>query len=608
MLALAETLGQVFLQLAYLIFVRGMLILLNALYQVFNFFTGGNFIGHIMGVGSDGTFMIDWNSPLAIMFITAICAGLIILLFMIGLTMTQNLMATKEEKNKTYIVTKVKYIFYFLGAIIGIPFIFLFLNMITMVLGSVLGVGTSLRVDDSLIISTKNNLYPLVQQLINMNTLQINGADLKNFLATFNTELQSNYQQAIAAGNQALADQLQNAMTMINTINPQLDNLSSLQQGIIDSLGTMKPNEINVVLSDQLLNYINQLEGLNNNLHLLFESSTTLKNQFSTLLSSNLNQCIEGYLASFNDLTPTGLGYFTADNQGIIDIIINGNNDNITGLFTLRTYISGMKDFDLVLEIYRLTTNNPKATNWLANPRFVKVDTLLIGIIASLISVIIIALYTIYVVKRIFVIAIYFVISPIIIATGVRDDGFVAANFAKTLVVKFSSIMFITIGMQVALTITSGSYGLNQLINQWDIGRITKMCASITLIIGGLLAGYTTTGSISKMLGDDSSIMESIQDVMLLTRGMHIAAAPVSMVASGLKSGISAGASKLFGVGGATANTINPLTSSAKAHVYGSRMKEMNSLGNSVGVDQIRNYRDYKNLRRQTLSDMKGSK
>lgn len=591
MLFLAETLGQVFLQLAYLIFVKGMLILLNALYQVFNFFTGGNFINHMMGVGSDGTFMIDWNSPIAIIFITSIVAGIVILFLMIGLSFVQNLFSTKEEKTKSFISNKIKYILYFFGAIIGIPIIFIALNMITMILSSILGVNTSLRVDQELINNTKNYLIPILNKIDLINSVSINGSNLNEFLNNLNNELQQNLTNAINTNNQQLIQQIQDSINAVNNVQNNINQLPILKENILNILNEMRVNEINVESSDKLLEYINKLEDIQNSFCFLSDKLNILNKDFSSVISSNLKQYIESFNGSMND-SQIGLGYYFNNDVGIVNIIINGNNDFI-GLFNIRSYLSGLKDFDLVLQIYRLATNNPNATNWQANPLYVKVETLAIGIIASLVSVIIVALYTVYVAKRIFIIAIYFVLSPIIIVTGVKDDGYIAANFSRTLMVKFSSIIFITIGMQVAMIITSGNYGLNVLIDQWDTTRILKMTASIILIISGLLAGYTTTGAISKMLGDDSSIMESIQDVMLLTRGVSLAAMPLSLVSKGMMAGVSRGIGKM--------KTITPITNSQKVNAYSSRIRDLNNLGKNASINDVSSYRNYKNMRKDAL-------
>lgn len=568
-LDIAESIFQVFLQIIYVVFVKGMLVLLNALYQVFNFFTGGNFINQMMGVSADGSFIIDWHSPLAIMFMTTLTVGVLLLIIMIGLSFTHNLLSTREEKQKSYFSNKLKYVFYFIGAVIFVPMAFLMLNAVTSILASVLGVSTSLRLDSTMVTNVKDNLIPMVNNLGDLDSLQINGFQVNAYLDELNKNIIAQNKVAVDAGDGALSNKLLIASDLIQKCKDGLLTLTSTKNELLALLNSLSPDKVDVAAGDKMGELMSAMDQVNNSFMNLYDSLTYINSKYETTMSPELRQSILGFTSSFTD-TSNGLGlYFGSD--ALITKIINGKGSEVMGLANLRSYVIGYKDFDLVLQIYRLATGNDYSTDWRAVPRFVHVDTLVVGILASLISVIIIALYTIYVVKRVFIIAIYFVMSPIMIATGVKDDGYKASAFAKTLIVKFSSIMFITIGMQVAMLLTSGSYGLNQLINQWDTTRFNKMVANIVLIVGGLLAGYTTTGAISKMLGDDGSVMESIQDAMLLTRGMSLAAAPIMMVKD-------AGAAALS-IASKHGSSMLPITKAQRASVYGSRSRQLQGLG-----------------------------
>lgn len=590
MIGFTEGLLQPILQVVYLIFVKGMLVIINALYQIFNFITGKDFIGNMFGSTSSGSFIMDWNSPISILFLTTLVAGLIILVIMIGLTLMQNLFKTREEKNQVSISNKFKYIFYFLGCIIGVPVIFLALNAITLVISSILGVSNSLRVDKNLINITNTYLIPELSKLQGITNITIAGSDINSYFDKLISELNAISKIANDNGNFTLVNSINSIILQINNCKTGVNEIGNIQNQIADIISNMKEGVIDSVAADKLSGLINQLNDFRNNIINLNYSLSELLINYKSSLTESANQLI----TAFNDSLETGNPLWTYFNEkGIINLLINGNNQ-FDGLFIIRSYLAGYKDFDLVLEIYRLANNDPYATNWQANPSYVSYDSLAIGILASLVSVILLTLYLLYVCKRIFIIAIYFVISPIIIITGIRDDGVIAGAFARTLVVKFSSIIFIAIGMQVALILTTGQYGIQNIINSWDTTRIIRLVTNVVFIIAALLAGYTTTASINKMLGDDNSIMESIQDVMLLTRGMSMAAAPLTLTTKAMLGAATKGASAF--------SKIVPITAAQKASVYSSRLKDLHNLGKtSATINDVKNYRDYRSARSSSL-------
>ena len=590
MIGFTEGLLQPILQVVYLIFVKGMLVIINALYQIFNFITGKDFIGNMFGSTSSGSFIMDWNSPISILFLTTLVAGLIILVVMIGLTLMQNLFKTREEKNQVSISNKFKYIFYFLGCIIGVPVIFLALNAITLVISSILGVSNSLRVDKNLINITNTYLIPELSKLQGITNITIAGSDINSYFDKLISELNAISKTANDNGNFTLVNLINSIILQINNCKTGVNEIGNIQNQIADIISNMKEGVIDSVAADKLSGLINQLNDFRNNFVNLNNSLSELLANYKSSLTESANQLI----LAFNDSMEADNSLWTYFNEkGIINLLINGNNQ-FNGLFIIRSYLAGYKDFDLVLEIYRLANNDPYATNWQANPSYVSYDSLAIGILASLVSVILLALYLLYVCKRVFIIAIYFVISPIIIITGIRDDGVIAGAFARTLVVKFSSIIFIAIGMQVALILTTGQYGIQNIINSWDTTRIIRLVTNVVFIIAALLAGYTTTASINKMLGDDNSIMESIQDVMLLTRGMSMAAAPLTLTTKAMLGAATKGASAF--------SKIVPVTAAQKASVYSSRLKDLHNLGKtSTTINDVKNYRDYRSARSTSL-------
>lgn len=593
-----EGLLQGVIQLFYVIFIKGSLVLIDALYKIFGFFTGGQFVNHIIGVSGDGAFVMNWDTPIASIFFYVTIGCLILGLILIGFIFAQRLLNTRlsESKNYSGLGSIPKFFILFILGIVGIPVFFIFMNLITSVLSSILGFSNSIYVGNDGIMQIKNHITGMVNEVANIQNLVISSTDLDTYLTKLIADLRLEVTNSTSTN---FTDQLTILIQKLEYFQNEIKSIVQTKDSILALLAQIKPDKIDIAISNQLMEKVNYLNDLMNNFsNLTTQVNLLINNYGANFKDQNTLLYLKELQVSSSNIT-SGLGYYFSSN-GVIYQLINGNIDHM-GLFNLKMRVSGTQDFILVLQLYRLISNDPNATNWEATPSFIDTGMLITGILTCLIALFIIFMYCLYVTKRIFILAIYFVISPVIVILGMKDDGYIAANFFKTWIVKFLSIILINIAMQVALVITSGKYGISVLINEWQVHDFVKTIANIFVIIAGLIGGYTTSAMLSKMLGDDSSVMESMHDMMLLSRGIPLAAAP-------LKMGLSAFRSSASGIASNVAK-ISPITAGQKASTYNNRMQTLRGLGvHKPNINDVNTYNKYRNNVRDAKGWLKDAK
>ncbi len=559
----------------YEIFIQGGLIFLDFLYQIFTFLTGSTLTDSVFGVAKmdngNISFIFDWSSDIAKYFyIPVLVLALISLIFFISAAFLSDIYGNSKQRNSAdQLVSgwgKMKWVVYFCASIIFVPVFFLILNMLVSMFALIIQPGSSNILTPENIKYYKTELIPNLDLLkgiganINLNT-DTGSESLRDALDTIDSSINSFMKSASAVGNSDIADICNNIESQINNIKYMLDGNNSDSvivaiNNIEAIINNLSPDKVIDTDSAEIIK--NNLDIFNNfNLSFinLNDNLKDLVNHQSTIIGYDPSfkgqfVLIDSFIKSAGSIDKTEIGYFvsTCQNQSLIYNLSNSNGENLS-LYNLSNILSNHKDFSYVLSIYRIIANDPNATNWKDIPvSELKASNLLIGLVFLVMAIILMLFFCLFVTKRVFYLAIYFIVSVIIFASAIQDDGLRVSLWFKVVIGKFLSILIITLGFNLGLTLASG---FNSIINNIpDHDHLWKSITSCIVDFSGLLAAYGSTISLGKMIGDDSSMAEGFADMAIIRTGFSLGVKPAMglTVASGqLATGNVAGATGTLG-------------------------------------------------------------
>ncbi len=345
-------------------------------------------------------------------------------------------------------------------------------------------------------------------------------------------------------------------------LNSSLDSSITSVQGVINNL---KPKHKDNVEADKVQALATKLQAINSAVNNWVKLSKTLSTYEGSDMTNPQNIALRNYRMAFeyiygnkdmNALLKINQIKTIQDLNQIISYVINGDPNNpgmSNGLLFLKSTLSTLEQNPLVTAFYKVATGN-SGSNWDMAQSSFKTNNymLVIGGILSAIAAGIMFMACLFAVERIFNIALLFIISPVIVTTSVFDDGARMKTWINMVIAKLISIFAIVISLRLFGTLSAAFWkNLGTLPSlQGNAGFMLKNMLTTIFGIGGLLAAYHASSTLSGIVGAGYGIMDGLQvgRTMGALRGV---ASPFKSIGRGL--GKTTGFSKGGGVGGYSA-------------------------------------------------------
>lgn len=536
--------------LIYYIFIYGPLWLLNSFWQIFTWFSGLS-IGKIFFNNNSSTsvnFNIDWNSDLTKVFLAFVVVGVIVFIITLIITQLAHLFKNKISDTtlemKTTPARSLKWIVIFPIIIFIIPFGMVLLSFFTSLLTQLVSSAFS-YIDSSL--GTSAIEYNLTSGNItyfhNLVTTYSFGTYNNANLIGLNGFMENVNQDVISSALSDLKgiDQSKLSDDNANLVSDAIEKLNLLSQtdlgqwdymhkiaSILSNLSATKDDNLANQLQNALASY-NGSSGIIYNLQMVGQDITQLINR--NVIGTDSTPATN--VATFNSLFGSDSNFMTMFGLDNVAAEKFGDNNAIS-LVSLPSYIyttstQTNNTFFGTIFIYQFVTGQTD-TNWSTagyyNFGVEGIARMFAGFVAVIAAMILMLLYVLFLTKRIIELACYFVLSPVVAATAVWDEGGKLTAWLKLVIVKMFSIVTLNVTFQIFYIIYPivKSLAIDGLAGDNFLGIVPfSDLFNIFFIVAGLVAAYFATTKLSKFMGDDSSIAETFAEVAVLGTAFNAA-------------------------------------------------------------------------------------
>ncbi len=190
-----------------------------------------------------------------------------------------------------------------------------------------------------------------------------------------------------------------------------------------------------------------------------------------------------------------------------------------SGLNSLRQHLTDFEENSLVVSFYQTATGNHD-TNWdrsigdFKNNGFM----LLVGCALIVAACVIMMLAILFAITRIFDLGLLFIISPGVVLTSALDDGARMKTWANMVIAKLIGIFGIVISLRLFGTLNTvfrHSLDASSLFDG-NTGYMVKLVLTGTFGLGGMLAAYKSSQTLSGIVGAGYGIAEGFQGMQSL--------------------------------------------------------------------------------------------
>lgn len=301
--------------------------------------------------------------------------------------------------------------------------------------------------------------------------------------------------------NQQINNQLINVTSIINSLEPKIkdENMASEIKKLQNSL-----QEIN--------DYISRWRNISFEL-MQYEShnSTTIKN----IALANFRRAFNQIYGQKNDdelVENMSIETILDLNQEMSNLIIGKPSNPGYGLIQLHQQLSEIKENSLVVTFYQVATGN-NDSNWdrsigdFNNDGFM----LIIGFCLIFGACLIMTGAALFAVTRIFDLALLFIVSPAVVTLSALDDGARMKTWINMVIAKLISIYGIVISLRIFGTLNDIFKNMIDLNNSNGDQYMLNLFLLSLFGLGGMLAAYRSSQTLSSIVGAGYGIMEGMQ-------------------------------------------------------------------------------------------------
>lgn len=556
--------------LIYYVFIYGPLFLLNELWQIFTWFSGQS-IGKLFFDNNSNIadasidFNINWQNPVVQIFLTFFIIAVIIFIISMVITLLMHLFKNKVqsttlESGSTPLRT-LKWIFLFPVTVFLIPFGMIVLSFFITLLSTLVSSGFSSinsslgysSLDYNLTVDNLNYFHNLASNYLNTLKNYDPNTTYLQWINNMVNYLSSIDKSKLSSDDANLVSQtINNLNTLKGSLQngfPNIDNLIN----ILSNLTASKSDTIQNNLNNALQPYITTT-GINYTIGLINSNLTELINK-NVIDPNQMTEYTE-----FNDLLGPNSKFVAMFQTNLSKTVFN--NENAIGLNSLPTYIQENTQSTIffgTIFIYQFVVNTSD-TNWdvasYYNFQASDIVRIFIGFIVVIAALILIILYVFYLTKRIIELACYFVLSPVIAAMAVHDEGAKLTAWLKLVVVKMFSILVLNVTFQIFYILYPivKTIAYSGFAGQSIAGVSTADIFNFFFIVGGMISSYFATTKLSQFMGDDSNIAQTFAELAVLRTAFKTGSKALGLAKGtlgtglGLASkGLSTGAKRFFG-------------------------------------------------------------
>ncbi len=538
------------MSLLYSILIRGPLTLLNTLDHAFQYVSGSDVDKILFSTSlSDGHAQLNFfasSSPLKTFFLIMVgVAGALLVIFM-GF-----MLASSVTKKGTSPMRKMAKVAVSTSIVFAIPVVFLsVLSLSGAVLGAISGdqIAMSSKNIQEFSKTTKGMLDDIsgvgqsARKSFDDNWKITGMRDEGNNAANYSlSEIYTNLKDGAFVGkageNQTLKQAAEDSYASYKVfrsliveknnngefvINEKLNEKLNKARTIIQHL---TPNMKDEEKADELKSLQNDLQNIADAGSKWVENSNYLMTFIGPDESLPINIAIQNFTNAFDSIYGTKANKELKNVSNIIDLqtllqvngyLISGNVENpSSGLIGLRQRMSAFTDSSLAVTFYQVATGNHDS-NWDRSVGDFKSSggyMLLIGFFLIAGACVIMVMAILWAVTRIFDLGLLFIVSPVIIVTSAFDDGARMKTWMNATFSKLIGIFGIVISLRLFGTLnTAFSEVLNNSSEySGSSGFIVKQVIIGMFGLGGMLAAYKSTQTLSSIVGAGFGIMEGMQ-------------------------------------------------------------------------------------------------
>ena len=526
----------------YNIFVLGPLHFFNLLNTCFDFVVGSNVSDLLFKTnfvnGKTQLNFFQSSSPLKPMFMTMVAIGAMLIVSFSAISIASNLANIKNRKW----IKKTRNLLGSTTGIFLVPLCFLtILSLCGVLINVINGKRVTLTNDDQIVYNTetKKQLKKIKDARGN---LLINFGENQNIIDVFSLDEEKNvltigeiYDNFFKKEWNFMEDDpiLQKVeenktffLQIKNLIKSQ-DFLTNIENAtiIIDQL---KPNLENEDFASLVKNASQYFYNINENIDLFLASGNEINKNLTQFPKTKQDKAffnfkkLFDYIVGKNDQviysSNTNISNFLDLKEGINSLVNGTLKHPKSGLFNLRQQLSNIKDNNLVVKFYQLTTNK-KDVNW-ENPKWISgiPPNLFVGSIVIYVAIVIMSLNIIFAVIRILNLALLFVISPTVVMASSIDNGTTFKGWLKVVLSNLLSIFGVLITLKLFGIIFIAFDELTQKAKtmQNGIGSMAKNVLLSLFGLGGLFASRRAGKQIDKMFGYQKSFFGSFEGSNIL--------------------------------------------------------------------------------------------